>query len=178
MMLRRILLPLVAILALLGLFYVGLGMDSRALPSPLVGKPAPAFQLESFFDPDVIITEADFIGETALVNVWASWCSTCLAEKPYLMELARQGIKIHSFNYRDTRENARRYLSVDMNPYDKIAFDPDGEAGMEWGVYATPETYLLDPQGTIRYKRIGPLNPKLIREEILPLIAKIEAENR
>jgi cytochrome c biogenesis protein CcmG, thiol:disulfide interchange protein DsbE len=65
-----------------------------------------------------------------------------------------------------------------MNPYDKIAFDPDGEAGMEWGVYATPETYLLDPQGTIRYKRIGPLNPKLIREEILPLIAKIEAENR
>ena len=176
MKLRRVLLPLVAVLAMLGLFYVGLGMDARELPSPLVGKPAPAFELESFFDPEVTITEADFIGEVALVNVWASWCVTCLREKPLLMELARQGITIHSFNYRDTREDAKRYLSADRNPYDKIAFDPDGDAGLEWGVYATPETYVLDARGMIRYKRIGPLNPKILEEEILPLIARLEAE--
>ncbi len=177
-MLRRIAFPLVGVLVILGLLYVGLGIDSRALPSPLVGKPAPAFQLESFYDPEEIVTEADFIGEVALVNVWASWCSSCRSEKPYLMELARQGVTIHGFNYRDTRADARRYLSAEMNPYDKIAFDPNGEAGMEWGVYATPETYVLDAGGTIRYKHIGPLTPRIIREEVLPLIEKLEAENR
>ncbi|WP_290653004.1 DsbE family thiol:disulfide interchange protein [Aquisalimonas sp.] len=175
-MLKRIFIPLTGALMVLGLLYVGLGLDSRSLPSPLVGKPAPAFELESLEDPERMITEADFIGEVALVNVWASWCSSCRSEKPYLMALARQGVTIHAFNYRDTREDATHYLAADMNPYDTIAFDPQGDAGMEWGVYATPETYVLDAEGIIRYKHIGPLDAQLVREEILPVLEKLEAE--
>lgn len=175
-MLRRIILPLVGAITLLGLLYVGLGMDSRELPSPLVNDPAPAFELEALDDPGRTVTEEDFIGEVALVNVWASWCSSCRAEKPYLVELAEQGVTIYAFNYRDTRRDARRYLGASGNPYEEIAFDPDGDAGMDWGVYATPETYVLDADGVIRHKQIGPLNPQIIREEILPLLDELETE--
>ncbi|SDI94671.1 DsbE family thiol:disulfide interchange protein [Billgrantia gudaonensis] len=174
----RILVPLVAVLALLGVLLVGLGLDSRELPSPLVGQPAPAFSLTALEDPETRLTEADFTGEVALVNVWATWCSTCRAEKPLLMELAEKGIPIHGINYRDERAAALRYLEISDDPYRTIAYDPDGDAGMEWGVYATPETYLLDADGVIRYKRTGPLSRELIREDVLPLIDELRAEQR
>ncbi|MDX5378927.1 MAG: DsbE family thiol:disulfide interchange protein [Halomonas sp.] len=174
---RRLLIPLVATVALLGLLYLGLGIDSRDLPSPLVGKPAPPFVLEALEDAEVTLTEQDFIGEVALVNVWATWCSTCRAEKPLLMELAQGGIPIHAFNYRDERESALRYLSVSDNPYRTIAYDPAGDAGIDWGVYATPETYVLDAEGVIRYKRIGPLTRQLLLDEVLPLVEKLRAES-
>ncbi|PMR74615.1 DsbE family thiol:disulfide interchange protein [Billgrantia endophytica] len=172
----RILIPLVAVAALLGLLFLGLGLNSRDLPSPLVGKPAPAFELESLEDASRILTEQDFIGEVALVNVWATWCSTCRSEKPLLMELARGGIPIHAFNYRDERESALRYLALSDNPYQTIAYDPRGDAGMDWGVYATPETYVLDAEGVIRYKRIGLLTRQLLLDEVLPLVDKLRAE--
>jgi cytochrome c biogenesis protein CcmG, thiol:disulfide interchange protein DsbE len=172
----KLLLPLVAVVALLGLLLVGLGLNSRDLPSPLVGQPAPAFALESLADPEVILTEQDFIGEVALVNVWATWCSTCRAEKPLLMELARGGVTIHAFNYRDERDAALRYLEMTDSPYRTIAYDPAGDAGIDWGVYATPETYLLDAEGVIRYKRIGPLTRQLLLDEVLPLMEKLKAE--
>jgi len=172
----RILIPMMATLALLGLLFMGLGMNSRDLPSPLVGKPAPAFTLEALENPDTLLTEQDFIGDVALVNVWATWCSTCRAEKPLLMELARGGVPIHAFNYRDEREAALRYLGVSGNPYRTIAFDPSGDAGIDWGVYATPETYVLDADGVIRYKRIGPLTRQLLLDEVLPLIERLRAE--
>ena len=172
----RLLIPLVAVSALLGLLFIGLGMNSRDLPSPLVGQPAPAFELEALADAGRTLTEQDFIGEVALVNVWATWCSTCRAEKPLLMELARGGIPIHAFNYRDEREAAVRYLDVSGSPYQVIAYDPKGDAGMDWGVYATPETYVLDHRGIIRYKRIGPLNRQLLLDEVLPLVEKLRAE--
>ncbi|WP_163557807.1 DsbE family thiol:disulfide interchange protein [Halomonas sp. NO4] len=174
----RLLLPLAAVMALLGVLLVGLGLNSRELPSPLVGQPAPAFTLTALEDPERVLTEADFIGEVALVNVWATWCSTCRAEKPLLMELAGRGIPIHGINYRDERAAARRYLAISDNPYRTIAFDPEGDAGLEWGVYATPETYLLDAKGVIRYKRTGPLSRELIRDEVLPLIDELRAEQR
>lgn len=172
----RLLIPLVAVSALLGLLFLGLGMNSRDLPSPLVGQPAPAFQLEALEDPGRMLTEQDFIGEVALVNVWATWCSTCRSEKPLLMELARGGIPIHAFNYRDERDAALRYLNVSDNPYQTIAYDPRGDAGIDWGVYATPETYVLDAEGIIRYKRIGPLSRQLLLDEVLPLVEKLRAE--
>ncbi|MFO7647802.1 DsbE family thiol:disulfide interchange protein [Halomonas sp. 3H] len=172
----KLLIPLVAVTALLGLLLLGLGLNSRDLPSPLVGKPAPAFALEALEDPQTILTEQDFIGEVALVNVWATWCSTCRAEKPLLMELARAGIPIHAFNYRDEREAALRYLAMTESPYRTIAYDPAGDAGIDWGVYATPETYVLDAEGVIRYKRIGPLSRQLLLDEVLPLIEKLRAE--
>ncbi|MGR2738736.1 DsbE family thiol:disulfide interchange protein [Billgrantia sp. Q4P2] len=174
----RMLLPLAATGALLGLLFIGLGMNSRDLPSPLVGKPAPPFTLESLEDTERLLTEQDFIGEVALVNVWATWCSTCRSEKPLLMELARGGIPIHAFNYRDERDAALRYLSVSDNPYRTIAYDPKGDAGIDWGVYATPETYVLDAEGVIRYKRIGPLTRQLLLEEVLPLVEKLRDEQR
>lgn len=169
---------LAATAALLGLLFVGLGMNSRDLPSPLVGKPAPAFALEALEDTGRTVTEQDFIGEVALVNVWATWCSTCRAEKPLLMELARGGIPIYAFNYRDEREAALRYLGVSGNPYQAIAFDPLGDAGIDWGVYATPETYVLDAAGVIRYKRIGPLTRQLLLDEVLPLVERLRAEQQ
>jgi cytochrome c biogenesis protein CcmG/thiol:disulfide interchange protein DsbE len=172
----KLLIPLVAVMALLGLLLLGLGLNSRDLPSPLVGQPAPAFMLESLEDPEVLLTEQDFIGEVALVNVWATWCSTCRQEKPLLMELARGGIPIHAFNYRDERDAALRYLEMTDSPYRTIAYDPAGDAGIDWGVYATPETYVLDAEGIIRYKRIGPLSRQLLLDEVLPLIEKLRAE--
>lgn len=174
----KLLIPLVAVMALLGLLLLGLGLNSRDLPSPLVGKPAPAFTLEALEDPEVLLTEQDFIGEVALVNVWATWCSTCRAEKPLLLELARGGIPIHAFNYRDERDAALRYLEMTDSPYRTIAYDPAGDAGIDWGVYATPETYVLDAEGVIRYKRIGPLSRQLLLDEVLPLIEKLRAEQR
>lgn len=174
----RSLIPLVAVLALLGVLLVGLNLNSRELPSPLVGKPAPAFTLTALEDPERVLTEKDFTGEVALVNVWATWCSTCRAEKPLLMELAKAGIPIYAINYRDEREVALRYLEISDDPYRTIAFDPEGDAGMEWGVYATPETYLLDADGVIRYKRTGPLSRELIRDVVLPLIDKLRAAQR
>lgn len=172
----KLLIPLVAVMALLGLLLLGLGLNSRDLPSPLVGQPAPAFTLEALEDPEVLLTEQDFIGEVALVNVWATWCSTCRAEKPLLMELARGGIPIHAFNYRDERDAALRYLEMTDSPYRTIAYDPAGDAGIDWGVYATPETYVLDAEGVIRYKRIGPLSRQLLLDEVLPLMEKLRAE--
>jgi cytochrome c biogenesis protein CcmG, thiol:disulfide interchange protein DsbE len=174
----RLLLPLIAATALLGLLFVGLGMNSRDLPSPLVGKPAPAFSLEALEDAQRMVTEQDFIGEVSLVNVWATWCSTCRSEKPLLMELARGGIPIHAFNYRDERDAALRYLDVSGNPYQTVAFDPRGDAGIDWGVYATPETYVLDADGVIRYKRIGPLSRQLLLDEVLPLVEKLRDEQQ
>lgn len=176
-MMKRVILPFGAALLVLAILYLAMGIDSSELPSPLVGKPAPEFELESLEDPDRSVTEEDFIGEVALVNVWASWCASCRAEKPHLVELARQGITIHAFNYRDERDDAHRYLNATGNPFDLIGHDPHGEAGMEWGVYATPETYVLDADGTIRHKHIGPLDSDVIRNKILPLIEKLEAED-
>ncbi|MFY0989149.1 DsbE family thiol:disulfide interchange protein [Halomonas sp. C05BenzN] len=174
----RILLLLLAVAALLGLLFAGLGMNARELPSPLVGKPAPPFVLESLFDAEQTLTEQDFIGEVALVNVWATWCSTCRAEKPLLLELADGGIPIYGFNYRDERDEALRYLRISDDPYRDIAHDPQGDAGIDWGVYATPETYLLDAEGTIRYKRTGPLTRQVLLDEVLPLVERLRREAR
>ncbi len=175
-MIKRIFLPLSLALVVLGLLYVGLGMDSRDLPSPLVGKPAPDFELESLRDPEVTLTRDDFVGEVALVNVWASWCDTCRTEHRYWRQLAERGVRIHAFNYRDQRQNAERYLEIFGDPFAQIAYDPRADAGMEWGVYATPETYVLDAEGIIRHKHIGPVNADVVREDILPLIEQLEAE--
>ncbi|ABM62137.1 DsbE family thiol:disulfide interchange protein [Halorhodospira halophila] len=173
---KRLLLPLLLTLPVLGLLYVGLTLDSRSLPSPLVGKPAPDFELESLRDAGVTLTRDDFIGEIALVNVWASWCDSCRHEHTYWRQLADRGIPIHAFNYRDSRENAHRYLEFFGDPFREIAYDPRAEAGMEWGVYATPETYVLDAEGIIRHKHIGPVNAEVLRNDILPLIEELEAE--
>ncbi|MFP4648091.1 MAG: DsbE family thiol:disulfide interchange protein [Halorhodospira sp.] len=164
---KRILIPLLIALPLLGLLYVGLGIDSQELPSPLVGKPAPAFELEQLSDPEQTLTEEDFIDELSVVHVWSSTCPVCHEDFPLLERLSEQGVKVYAFNYRDERQRAQQYLQMRGNPYDAIAYDPEGRAGIDWGVYATPETYVLDEEGTIVYKEIGPLDQQVVEEEIL-----------
>ena len=175
-MIKRVVIPAVLAASFLGLLYVGLQTEDSGLPSPLVGKPAPAFELESLRNPDQTLTEQDFIGGVTIVNVWASWCDSCRTEHDHWHSLAQRGTPIHAINYRDNRQDALRYLNSFGDPFAKIAYDPAAEAGMDWGIYATPETYVLDADGTIRYKHIGPVNEKVINEEILPLIEKLEAE--
>lgn len=175
-MIKRVALPFAAVLAVLGLFYLGLGSDPGRIPSPLVEKPAPPFELQSLTDPNETVTEQDFIGEVALVNVFASWCGTCRQEKSNLLDLARHGVTIYGLNYRDDRQAALAYLESGGNPYARIAYDPEGDAGIDWGVYGTPETYLLDAEGRIRHKHVGPMDAQMIREELLPMIEHLKAK--
>ncbi len=167
---KRILIPLAIAVPVLGLLYVGLWMDTDELPSPLVGEQAPAFELQDLENPGQTITEEDFTGDVAVVHVWGSTCPVCHEDFPHLRTLAEEGVKVFSFNYRDERPQALQWLEMRGNPYDRIAHDPEGEAGMEWGVYATPETYVLDEDGTIAYKQIGPLETEVVEEEILALL--------
>ncbi len=172
----RIILPVISIFAVLGLFYMGLQVDTRDLPSPLIGKPAPPFELSSLIEPDTMLTEQAFLGDVALVNVFASWCRTCWSEHSNLVALKKQGVAIFGINYRDRRQAALEYLERGGNPYVHVVFDPDGDAGLDWGVYATPETFLLDATGRIRFKHVGPLDATVIDEEFLPRIEELRAE--
>lgn len=172
----RYLLPLGMFLALAGLLYKGLSLDPREVPSPLIGKPAPAFSLPRLKQPETSISDADLKGRVWLLNVWATWCVACRAEHPLLMQLANSGrIEIYGLNYKDERDEAKRWLVQYGDPYSANAFDADGRVGINWGVYGTPETFIVDQQGIIRHKHIGPLTVDVIRDEILPMVEQLKA---
>lgn len=173
----RFVLPLVAFFALVGLLWVGLSLDPRALPSPLIGREAPSFDLPELRDPDTRFTSAEMLGKPALFNVWASWCVTCRQEHPMLAELRRSGVPVYGLNYKDTRSDALRFLARFGDPYDAIGFDESGMVGIDWGVYATPETFLMDRHGMIRFKHIGMITPDIIEQKILPLYRQLEMES-
>ncbi|AHE98025.1 DsbE family thiol:disulfide interchange protein [Thioalkalivibrio paradoxus] len=173
----RFVLPLVAFFALVGLLWVGLSLDPRALPSPLIGREAPQFDLPELRDPETRFASTEMLGKPALLNVWASWCVTCRQEHPMLAELRRAGVPVYGLNYKDTRSDALRFLAQFGDPYDAIGFDESGLVGIDWGVYATPETFLMDRHGMIRFKHIGMITPEIIENEILPLYRKLEAES-
>lgn len=171
----RYLTPLVIFLALAALLYKGLSLDPREVPSPLIDKPAPAFSLQRLKDPQATLSNADIQGKVTLLNVWATWCVACRAEHPLLMELAKSGVvDIYGLNYKDTRDEAKRWLVQFGDPYIANAFDEKGRVGIDWGVYGTPETFVIDQQGIIRHKHIGPLTREVIMGEILPLVRKLE----
>jgi cytochrome c biogenesis protein CcmG, thiol:disulfide interchange protein DsbE len=172
----RFLLPLLAFFALVGLLFVGLSLDPRALPSPLVGKEAPDFDLPELRNPDVRFAREDMLGKPALFNVWASWCVTCRHEHPMLAELRRAGVPVYGLNYKDTRADALRFLARYGDPYSAIGFDESGLVGIDYGVYATPESFLIDRNGMIRFKHIGMITPEIIETRILPLYRELEAE--
>jgi cytochrome c biogenesis protein CcmG/thiol:disulfide interchange protein DsbE len=173
----RFTLPLVAFLALATLLWAGLSLEPSKLPSPLIGKPAPEFDLPRLRDPEARFRTADLRGEPALVNVWASWCVTCRQEHPMLERLRNAGVPIYGLNYKDRREDALRYLAQFGDPFGAIGFDEEGMVGIDWGVYATPETFLVDEEGTIRYKHVGLITPEIIENEILPKYRQLEAES-
>ena len=151
---------LVAVLAF------GLTRDPSRVSSPLVGLPVPVFQAERVASADENFDSATLRGEWSLLNVWASWCATCLEEHELLMRLSQQ-LALYGINHRDTRDEAQNWLQVYGNPYRASAFDKHGEVGIELGVYKVPETFLLDPDGVIRYKHVGALDEEAYRQQIL-----------
>lgn len=167
-------LPLLAFLGLAVLFWTRLGHDPTELPSARLGKAFPDFQLPSLDDPAHTISQKDIAGKVALVNVWATWCATCLAEHPTLKKLADAGIPIYGVNYKDVRSAAAQYLANNGNPYRLTVFDEAGSLGLDLGVYGAPETYVVDASGRIRYRRAGAVDPVVWEQEIKPLMQKLE----
>ena len=170
---KRYLIPLAVFVLMAGFLAVGLKLNPREVPSPLVGKPAPAFELPQLRDPATKLAVGQMKGQVWVLNVFASWCTPCLAEHPYVTQLAKQGVKVVGLNYKDKSDDAKNWLRKHGDPYAAIAVDADGRAGIDWGVYGVPETFVIDKQGVIRHKQIGPITPQALREEILPALAKL-----
>lgn len=170
----RFLVPLFVFLVLVGFFVFGLNHDPHEIPSPLVNKPAPMFQLPQLAAPEKTLSPADLKGTVWLLNVWASWCVSCREEHPVLVELSKQNlVPIYGLNYKDQRADAMQWLAQFGNPYTTSISDVDGRVGIDYGVYGVPETYVIDKQGTIRMKHIGPVTPKVLNEKILPLVREL-----
>jgi cytochrome c biogenesis protein CcmG, thiol:disulfide interchange protein DsbE len=168
--------PLAIFAALLAFFAVGLTRDPREVPSPLIDKPAPPFRLERLADAATPFTPGDMKGKVWLLNVWASWCVSCRVEHPLLVELSRRSlVPIVGLNYKDQREDGLGWLAKFGDPYVLSAFDVDGRVGIDYGVYGVPETFLIDKQGVIRYKQIGPITPQAWEKTLLPMIRKLQA---
>ena len=169
-------LPLALFLVLVGFLVAGLRLDPREVPSPLVGKPAPAFAAAALARPEATIRRDDLLGQVWLLNVWASWCGACRDEHPVLVDYARRGgVPIYGLNYKDKREDGLGWLKQFGNPYTDSLFDPEGRIGIDYGVYGVPETFVVDRAGVIRYKHIGPITPAVLRDKIEPLLRQLNA---
>src|SRR5688500_19817754 len=168
---RKIWLPL-AFIALIVLLAVGLRLNPREVPSPLVGKPAPHFELPRLDQPATTFTQKDMLGQVWVLNVWASWCPPCLVEHPVVAELARS-VAVVGLNYKDAREDALPWLKRNGDPYQLSVYDAAGRIALDYGVYGVPETYVLDQRGVIRYKHIGPLTPEISQQKLRPLVAQL-----
>ena len=172
---NRYLLPLGICLVLVVFLGIGLGLNPREIPSPLIDKPAPAFDLVQLHEPGKSLTTEDMRGQVWLLNVWASWCVSCREEHPVLVALAKtRVVPIVGLNYKDQRPEALRWLQQFGDPYVMSIVDGDGRVGINFGVYGVPETFVIDKTGVIRYKQIGPVTPKALQEKILPLVAKLQ----
>ena len=176
----RFAIPLVIFALIVGLLAVtiiriGLGTyDPREVPSPLINKPAPAFQLRQLQDPTKSFSAQEMRGKVWLLNVWASWCVSCREEHPLLVELSRSGaLPIYGLDYKDKREDALGWLGDLGNPYITSASDTDGRVGIDYGVYGVPESYLIDRDGIIRFKQIGPVTKEVLKEKILPMYREL-----
>ena len=155
-------------------FAAGLRLDPREVPSPLIGKPAPEFALTRLDAPAQTIRRADMLGKVWMLNVWASWCEACREEHPHLVQFAQMhALPILGLDYKDTRDAAQQWLAQRGDPYDASLFDEHGRVGIDFGVYGVPETFLIDKQGVIRFKQIGPLTPEVLRDRVLPLVRSL-----
>ena len=172
----KFIVPLAVFLALAAFFAIGLTRDPRTVPSPFIDKPAPAFKLEQLHQSTLAFAPEQMKGRVWMLNVWASWCVSCRVEHPLLVELARsKAVPIVGLNYKDKRDDATAWLQKFGNPYELSAWDIDGRVGIDCGVYGAPETFLIDKQGVIRHKQIGPITPEALEKTILPLIRKLNA---
>ena len=172
---NRFILPFAIFVVVVGFLAVGLTLNPRELPSPLVGKAAPEFSLPQLHDPGKVISSNDLKGKVWLLNFWASWCGGCKEEHPVLIQLAQSGaVPIYGMDYKDRREEALTWLREWGNPYSVVAVDEPGRVGINYGVYGVPETYVIDKQGVIRYKQIGPLREDILEKKILPLVRELQ----
>jgi len=170
----RYLLPLGLFIVLSVFLYVGLSLNPRDIGSTRIDKPAPAFTLPTLQDSSQTLSDKDFLGKVSLLNVWASWCSTCRYEHSLLMQAAREGYIIYGLVYKDTKGEADMVLARTGNPYTANAFDEQGQIGIEWGVTGTPETFVIDKQGIVRYKHVGQMTSQDWLQKIKPLIEELE----
>ena len=168
------LLPLLAFIALALLLFVGVrmnsGKDNSAIPSPLLGRAAPELLLPELVLPESHLGIADLKGKAYVLNVWGSWCVSCRVEHPVITELAQSGIMVVGYNYKDSPEDAARWLARYGNPFALVVQDRDGQAALDWGIYGAPETFVIDAAGVVRFKHIGPLTPEIVQEKILPVL--------
>lgn len=171
----KFLVPLALFLVLAGFLARGLKLDPREVPSPLIGKPAPTFTLTKLDAADQQLKRDELLGKVWVLNVWASWCAPCREEHPLLVDLAKRKVApIYGLNYKDTRANGMNFLRQLGNPYDASLWDGDGRVGIDFGVYGVPETFVIDKQGTVRFKHVGPLNPGVIDGKIVPLLKELQ----
>jgi cytochrome c biogenesis protein CcmG/thiol:disulfide interchange protein DsbE len=190
---KKFLIPLVLFFGLVAFLAVGLKRDPREIPSPLVGKPAPAFSLPTLTG-DKLFSPADYKGQVWLFNVWATWCVACREEHPLLVEFSKtQSVPIVGLSYKEVqaadqtngplsdaaklslaRERSLRFLQRQGDPYKLSVMDLDGRVGIDYGVYGVPETYVIDREGVIRYKQVGPVTPDILQTKLLPLIRSLE----
>jgi len=167
--------PLAIFVVLVAFLWIGLGRDPREVPSPLIGKPAPQFRLTKLHAPDETLATNDLKGKVWLLNVWASWCVSCREEHPLLLQLAKSNlVPVYGLNYKDDPTAGRTWLSQNGDPYTASIVDRDGRVGIDYGVYGVPETFVVDRQGVIRYKQIGPLSVEALQKKILPLVRELQ----
>lgn len=171
----RALIPLTLFLVIAFFLFKGLFLNPKEVPSPLVGKSAPAFTLPRLDDPAKTASSQDLLGKVWLFNAWASWCPTCREEHVVLMEMAKiPEVNLVGLNYKDTNAEAIEVLEKTGNPYQLVVTDNDGKVGIDYGIVATPETYLIDKNGVIRYKKIGGITREEVYTTILPLIKELQ----
>jgi cytochrome c biogenesis protein CcmG/thiol:disulfide interchange protein DsbE len=170
--------PLVLFLLLAVMLMWGLdpSRDTKEIPSPLINKSLPNFSLPDLMEPNLQLTEQIFHGKVTLLNVWGSWCVVCVYEHPFLRQLAGYGVNVVGMNYRDEAQAAREWIEEHGNPYEYIIADFDGSYGIDLGVYGAPETFLIDKQGVVRFKHVGPLRAELWRSEIAPLYQQLKSQ--
>mgnify|MGYP001554978268 FL=1 len=174
---KRYLIPLALFIVLVVLLAVGLKLDPKHIASPFIGKPAPMFDLPILHNPQQHIKTADLQGQVWLLNVWASWCVSCRAEHEVVKRFVAMGMApVYGLNYKDKPEDAKRWLNALGDPYQASLMDISGDAGIDWGVYGVPETFVIDKKGIVRFKQVGPVTNSIIDEKILPLVKELNAE--
>ena len=174
---RRLLWTVAIFGALVVLLGIGLTLNPREVPSPLVGKQAPEFTLPLLHEPDKKFSSREPLGQVWVFNVWASWCVGCREEHPLLVNFAKSGVApLYGLNYKDRREDGLKWLQQYGDPYKASFYDLEGKVGIDYGVYGVPETYVIDKKGVIRYKRIGVVTPEILAKKILPLVEELKRE--
>ena len=173
----KYLIPLALFMVLVFFLAIGLGRDPHEVPSPLINKAAPTFRLPQLKEPTKTFSADDMRGKVWILNVWASWCVSCRDEHPLLIEYAKTGVvPIYGLNWKDKREDALEWLDELGDPYVLSASDLDGRIAIDYGVYGAPETYVIDQNGTIRFKQIGPVTPDVWKDKFLPLVQQLNRE--